>query len=79
VQTTPDGRWTFASVLGVPTRIDRIDLVTGRQEAWRSLGPPDLAGVVFMQPWVPMTPDGEAYAYTYLRVFQDLYLIEGLR
>jgi len=32
-----------------------------------------------MNPRVPMTPDGEAYAYTYLRVFQDLFLVEGLK
>jgi hypothetical protein len=64
---------------GIPLRIDRIDLVTGREEVWKTLGPPDLTGVTYMLDWVPMTPDGEVYAYTYLRVFQDLYLIEGLR
>jgi eukaryotic-like serine/threonine-protein kinase len=79
LQTTPDGKWTFVNTGGLPMRIDRIDLMTGRQEVWKKLGPPDLAGVVYMSPWVPMTPDGEAYAYTYLRVFQDLYLVEGLR
>lgn len=26
-----------------------------------------------------ITADGEAYAYSYGRFFQDLYLIEGLR
>jgi hypothetical protein len=26
-----------------------------------------------------LTPDGEAYAYTYFRGLQDLYLVEGLR
>jgi hypothetical protein len=28
---------------------------------------------------VALTPDGEAYAYTYERDLHDLYLIEGLR
>jgi hypothetical protein len=28
---------------------------------------------------VLLTPDGEAYAYSYLRCIHDLYLIEGLR
>jgi hypothetical protein len=79
LRTTPDGRWTFVSSLGVPMRIDRIDLLTGRQEPWKSLGPPDLAGIVYMNPFVPMTQDGEVYAYNYLRVFQDLYVVEGLR
>jgi hypothetical protein len=67
------------SNLGVPTQIDRIDLLTGRRNVWKSVAPPDLTGVVFMTPWAPMTPDGEAYVYTYLRVFQDLFLVEGLR
>jgi hypothetical protein len=78
-QTTSDGRSAFVSVGGIPFRIDRIDLVTGRRELWKRLAPPDLAGVVFMFNWVPMTPDAEAYAYSYLRVLQDLYLVEGLR
>jgi hypothetical protein len=79
VRTTPDGRWTFVSRLGIPTRIDRIDLLTGHQEPWKSLAPPDLAGVAYMNPFVPMTADGEVYVYNYLRTFQDLYLVEGLR
>jgi dipeptidyl aminopeptidase/acylaminoacyl peptidase len=78
-QTTSDGRAAFVSVGGIPFRIDRIDLVTGRREVWKKLAPPDLAGIVFMFPWIPMTPDGEAYAYHYLRVLQDLSLVEGLR
>jgi hypothetical protein len=79
IRTTPDGKWTFVSTLGVPTQIDRIDLLTGRRNLWKSMAPPDLTGVVFMHPWVRTTPDGEAYVYSYLRVFQDLFLVEGLR
>jgi hypothetical protein len=80
LNTTPDGRWTFVNSGGLPVRIERIDLRTGRRELWRSLAPPDLAGVVQMGwPWISMAPDGEAYAYNYLRVSQDLYLMEGLK
>jgi hypothetical protein len=79
LRTAPDGKSMLVSTVGIPTRIDRLDLVTGRREAWKTLSPPDLTGVVFMNPWVKITPDGEAYAYTYLRVFQDLYMMEGLR
>jgi hypothetical protein len=79
LNTTPDGRWTFVNAGGIPARIERIDLVTGRRELWKTLGPPDLTGVVWMNPWVPTAPDGEAYAYTYARVLQDLWMISGLR
>ncbi len=79
LQTTRDGRYTFVNVAGFPMNIDRIDLRTGERTAWRKLGPPDVTGLAFMDPWVPMTFDGEAYAYSYLRAFQDLFLVEGLR
>jgi len=79
VQTSADGRWTYVGMGGVPSRIDRIDLVDGKRETWKDLSPPDLTGVVYVLPWMPMSPDGQSYAYTYLRVFQDLYLVEGLR
>jgi hypothetical protein len=79
LNTTPDGTWMFVGSMAVPHRIDRINLVTGRREAWKVLGPPDLAGVVFMPWFFAMRPDGEVYAYSYLRVFHDLYLAEGLR
>ena len=82
IRTTPDGRWTFVGDwrgISAPIRIDRIDLLSGRREAWRTFGPDDLTGVARMMPPFPMTPDGEAYAYNYLRVFQDLFLVEGLR
>jgi hypothetical protein len=82
IRTTPDGRWTFVADwrgINAPLRIDRIDLVTGKREAWRTFGPDDMTGVASMRPVFPMTPDGEAYAYNYLRVFQDLFLVEGLR
>jgi hypothetical protein len=79
IQTTPDGTYAFFTSGGIPMPIERIHLGTGRREPWKTLGPPDLTGVVWMPNWIPMTPDGEAYAYQYLRVFQDLYLVEGLR
>jgi hypothetical protein len=79
LNTTSDGAWMYVGSSAVPHRIDRVNLVTGRREPWKVLGPPDLAGVVHM-PWLfSMKPDGEVYAYSYLRVFQNLYLVEGLR
>jgi hypothetical protein len=40
--------------------------------------PADPAGVVETLGIVP-TPDGRFYAYSYLRLLTELYLVEGLR
>ena len=74
----PDGEWIFtcASQRQVPCPTHRIQLTTGRREAWREIGPVDPVGVVSIN--LRITPDGEAYAYTYSRVLSELYLAGGL-
>jgi len=62
----------------MPYRVDRVELATGRIVPWKVLRPEDATGVTFMT-GVVLTPDGEAYAYTYERCLHDLYLVEGLR
>jgi hypothetical protein len=63
---------------GVSGRVDRLGFATGRRTPWKVLMPDDPAGVVgISRPQV--TPDGSAYAYSYTRYLQDLYLVEGLR
>ena len=62
----------------VPGRLDRLDLTTGRRTAWKTLMPEDPAGVVDVQRPV-VTPDLSAYAYSYARYLQDLFLVDGLR
>jgi hypothetical protein len=63
---------------GVPGRLGRYSLSTGRQEAWKELLPADANGVVLVEPMY-VTPDGRAYVYAVLRVLSTLYLAEGLR
>lgn len=63
---------------GMPYRVDRLELATGRVVPWKTLRPEDATGVTFMTD-VRLTPDGEAYVYTYERDLHDLYLVEGLR
>jgi len=76
-----DGRFLFVArtrALTVPCRADRFELATGRLAPWKEFRPADITGVIAVG--LPrLTPDGEAYAYSYLRCLQDLYLIEGLR
>jgi hypothetical protein len=78
VSASGDGRSLFISHPGVPLVIERLAVDTGRVTAWKVLRPDDLTGVILLG--TPhLTPDGEAYAYSYGRFFQDLFLIEGLR
>jgi hypothetical protein len=62
----------------MPYRVDRFELATGRVSPWKAWMPDDLTGAPHIL-WVALTADGEAYAYSYGRYFQDLYLVEGLR
>jgi eukaryotic-like serine/threonine-protein kinase len=80
LRVSGDGRFLFVARerLAVPYRIDRLELATGRLTAWKTLRPEDATGVNAMTGGV-LTPDGEAYAYTYERDLHDLYLVEGLR
>jgi len=55
-----------------------LDVATGRRVPWKRLAPADTTGVVLVAP-VLLSGDGRAYVYSYLRLLQDLYLVEGLR
>jgi hypothetical protein len=78
LRVSGDGRYLFVGEPGVPGRIDKVDLASGQRIPWKTLLPEDAAGVVNTEGF-SVTPDGSAYAYIYLRFFQDLYLIEGVR
>jgi eukaryotic-like serine/threonine-protein kinase len=58
-------------------KINRLDLASGREEPWKELKPADPVGVQMAQ--VVMTPDGDAYAYSFQRDICTLYLAEGLK
>ena len=63
---------------GLPTKVYRLDLATGRQELWKELSPSDATGVFGIDS-VLLTPDAKSYAYSYGRILSDLYLVEGLK
>ena len=75
-----DGRFLFAVESGsIPARVVRIEVATGRREPWKSMAPPQLAGLIDITT-VRMTPDGQWYAYGYASAaMSDLYLIDGLK
>ena len=74
-----DGRSLFVRRgLGMPARIERVEVATGRRQLWKELRPADPAGV-FGIGSVVVTPDGKSYAYTFSSSIGSLYLAEGLR
>ena len=61
-----------------PAQVFRVSISTGKRYPWRTLDPPDPAGLVEVSRF-RATPDGRAHAYTYFRMLSNLYLVEGLR
>jgi hypothetical protein len=63
---------------GRPTRVERVGIDDGERAPWLDLTPPDPAGVTVVGP-IRMSLDGRAYAYSYRRVLDELYLVDGLQ
>jgi Tol biopolymer transport system component len=79
IRFAPDGRTVFFMTRGeIPARIYRFDVASGRKELWREVAPADRAGLNTIARAV-VTPDGQTYAYSYLRVLSYLQLVDGMR
>jgi eukaryotic-like serine/threonine-protein kinase len=62
----------------IPAHIYALDIATGRRQLWKTLSPPDTAGVYSIIEF-QITPSGNAYAYSYTRLLSQLYLARGLK
>jgi Tol biopolymer transport system component len=79
VRWSGDGKSFYYIRAGdMPRRLYRLDLSAGNTEVLRSYVPADAAGVSNIG-WVAITPDLSAYAYSYVRVLSDLYVVDGLK
>jgi Tol biopolymer transport system component len=74
----PTGRGLFAARSGLPLRIERIDLASGKRALWKEIALSDPTGVDDVQT-AQLTPDGACYCYTIMRSLSRLYYVEGLR
>ena len=63
---------------GLPARMVRLDLDTGRRDPLREFMPADPSGISGIQE-IHMSRDKRSYTYNYFRRLSDLYLIEGLK
>ena len=73
-----DGRSLLVTRDGIPLRIERFELATGRKELWKTLTPPDAAGSYYMGP-VLVTRNGRFWAYSVNRTtLSELWQLTGL-
>jgi hypothetical protein len=74
-----DGRALFLRrmVGRTAVKINRLDLASRREEPWKDLRPADPVGVQISD--VVITPDGSAWAYSFQRDIDTLYLVGGLK
>ena len=79
VTFSSDGRslWLFRRG-EVPGHVYQLDVATGQRRLWKTLEPPDKAGVYSIIEFV-ITPDGQSYFYSYTRLLSQLYLVRGLK
>jgi Tol biopolymer transport system component len=76
---TADSRSLFVVGLGEsPARVFRVEAVSGAKTLWRELALADPAGVQGF-PSVRVSPDGSAYAYSFMRFLSELYAVDGLK
>jgi Tol biopolymer transport system component len=76
--STREGTFFVRRGGGLPARVVRLDLASGREEKWRDFMPGDPTGIVGLY-GLRITPDGLYYAYSYGRVLSDLYVVEGVK
>ncbi|MGE5175383.1 MAG: protein kinase domain-containing protein [Hyphomicrobiales bacterium] len=78
IRWSADGAAVYAFTRGeLPAKVYRIDLATGERTLWKELAPSDPTGVEGLT-GIRMTPEGDAYAFSYAQRLNDLYVVEGL-
>jgi hypothetical protein len=77
IRFTADGRSVFVnSVASIPSRIERVDLETGRRTLFKEIAPPDRVGLMAVFPSF-ITNDERSYVYTFSRLLSALFLVES--
>jgi len=72
---TADGRSLYGGRPGLPFKLEKIDIETGRRTLLKELAPPDRNGVGMIGSFymVNVLPDGRGYAYLFTRSVDTLY------
>jgi eukaryotic-like serine/threonine-protein kinase len=78
---SPDGASLYLTLRGArgrPRQLFRVDLATGKIEPWRTFGNEMSAGVSTVG-WPRFSRDGSAYAYIYVQVLSQAYVVKGMK
>jgi len=79
MQWTSDGRTLYVThSLGARLQVFKVEVESGKRELWKEISAPDPAGVNTLLRIFP-TPDGKAYAYTYIRLLSTLFEVGPAR
>jgi serine/threonine protein kinase/Tol biopolymer transport system component len=78
VRFEPGGKSMLVAQRGVPAKVFRVLLDTGRREEILQITPPDPAGVLTVM-GIHFSADQKSYAYSYYRVLSDLWVVDGLK
>jgi Tol biopolymer transport system component len=76
-QWSADGRTLLVSDEGTHLDVFGIDVQSGKRRLWKTFEVPDPAGVRVVNFLV--TRDARSYAFGYMRILDELYLVEGLK
>jgi WD40 repeat protein len=76
-QWSADGRTLFVSHGGNRLEVFGIDVQSKERRSWNTFEVPDPAGVRVFD--FVVTRDARSYAYGYMRILDELYLVEGLK
>ncbi len=75
-QFTEDGESVYVAKLARFMQVDLLDLRAGTRMPWRKIRLPDPAGSMIMGFFI--TRDARTFVYTYCRLTEQLYLVEGI-
>ncbi len=73
-----NGKSVLVRTRGLPLKITRLDLATGKRAPFKEIVPADPAGAQSI-PSIHFSADGKSYAYSLGRWLSDLYVVDGLR
>jgi hypothetical protein len=78
---TPDGQSVYAAPIfrgAKSSKVSRVNIQTGKMEPWKTFGEATGAGVSTVA--APhLSSDGNAYAYLYVRILSEAYVVTGLK
>jgi hypothetical protein len=79
IEWSADGRYLYSHRAGgLPARVWKVEIATGRRELFRDVSPADPVGVTSVES-ILLTPDGRELAYCYRHNLSDLYVLSGLK